>query len=215
MYFLHIFLLSFIMCTESNKPNIVNNHKWILERRPEGVFHPEKDVKLVSEDMALECADDEVIVETEMLSADAFIRTMLDEEAYHVAIPLGGTLPSIGYGKVVHAGSATKYKVGSVVQGMLGAQTYSKVKATQIVTKFNFPFMSSTASLGIMGLTTGLTAYTGVFYVCDKPKKGETVVVTGAAGAVGSVAAQLAKSTGARGESLKFVHVYIRMLPLC
>jgi NADPH-dependent curcumin reductase CurA len=54
-----------------------------------------------------------------------------------------------------------------------------------------------------------------VFYVCDKPKKGETVVVTGAAGAIGSVAAQLAKSTGARGESLKSAHVYVRMLALC
>merc|ERR1712071_81091 len=42
-----------------------------------------------------------------------------------------------------------------------------------------------------------MTAYAGVFYVCDKPKKGETVVVTGAAGAVGSLASQFANSTGA------------------
>ena len=58
--------------------------------------------------------------------------------------------------------------------------------------------MTPTASLGLMGLTTGLTAYTGVFYVTRRPRKGETVVVSGAAGAVGSVAAQLAKATGAR-----------------
>ena len=61
-----------------------------------------------------------------------------------------------------------------------------------------FPLMTPTASLGLMGLTTGLTAYTGVFYVTRRPRRGETVLVTGAAGAVGSVAAQLAKATGAR-----------------
>lgn len=108
------------------------------------------------------------------------------------------SLNSQGYGRVVHAGSATKVKVGSMVSCMMGAQTYATVKASETFPKINFPFMSPTASLGLMGLTTGLTAYTGVFYVCKRPKKGETVVVTGAAGAVGSVASQLAKSTGAR-----------------
>lgn len=201
MYALIIFsALIFIMTEAStNQPNRVTNRKWVLERRPEGVFHPENDVKMVSEEIELKCADDEVIVETEMLSADAFIRTMLDEEAYHGSVALRQTIPSLGYGTVVHAGSATKYKVGSSVQGLLGAETYCTVKTGQIMTKINLPFMPARASLGIMSLTCGLTAYTGMFYVCGKPKKGDTVVVTGATGAVGSVAAQLAKSTGARG----------------
>merc|ERR1712232_616125 len=81
---------------------------------------------------------------------------------------------------------------------MGGAQTYAKVKASQSFRKFNLPFMSPNSSLGLMSLTSGITAYAGIFYVCKQPRKGEVVVVTGAAGAVGSVAAQLAKSTGAR-----------------
>ncbi len=183
---------------KSTMDNSVMNQKWVLASRPNGLFDPEKDANLVTEKLVLDCADDEVIVETDVLSVDAFIRTMLDEEAYHGSIPVGGTIRAIGYGKVIHAGSATKYKVGSSVLGMMGAETYTKIKAGMISSKVNFPFLSPTASLGIMGLTTGLTAYTGIFYVCDRPRKGEVVVVTGAAGAVGSIAAQLAKTTGAR-----------------
>lgn len=99
---------------------------------------------------------------------------------------------------VVHAGPKAKVKVGREVAAMLGAQTFSIVKSGSIFPKLNFPFMSPTATLGLMSLTAGLTAYAGVFYVCKRPRRGDTVVVTGAAGAVGSIAAQLAKSTGAR-----------------
>eukprot|EP00527_Entomoneis_sp_CCMP2396_P006068 CAMPEP_0198141708 /NCGR_PEP_ID=MMETSP1443-20131203/4656_1 /TAXON_ID=186043 /ORGANISM="Entomoneis sp., Strain CCMP2396" /LENGTH=375 /DNA_ID=CAMNT_0043804527 /DNA_START=35 /DNA_END=1162 /DNA_ORIENTATION=+ len=177
----------------------VTNKKWVLSRRPNGLFHPDKDVELVTESLSFDsCANDEVIIETSMLSVDAFIRTMLDEQAYHGATPIGGTLMALGYGKVIHAGSNSKKRVGSMVVGGMGAQTFCKVKASETTSLIQFPFMSPTASLGLMGLTTGLTAYTGVFHVCKRPSKGETVVVTAAAGAVGSVAAQLAKSTGAR-----------------
>ena len=176
------------------------NQKWTLKQRPHGMFKPETDVELIDETIvpSVSCEDDEVIIETSVLSVDAFIRTMLDEEAYHGSVSLGGTVPAFGYGKVVYAGKKSKVKVGKEVAAMFGAQSYAKVKASETFPKFNFPFMSPTASLGLMSLTAGITAYAGVFYVCKKPKKGETVVVTGAAGAVGSVAAQLAKSTGAR-----------------
>eukprot|EP00980_Cylindrotheca_fusiformis_P012109 scaffold2923_cov121-Cylindrotheca_fusiformis.AAC.19 len=184
---------------QQEQPIVVTNRKWILERRPQGVFQPKDDVKVVSEELEFTCLDDEVIVETEMLSVDAFLRTMMDEDAYHGSINLGDTIPALGYGTVVHAGSKTKYKVGSSVQGLLGAQTFSKVKAEFVIKMINIPFLPKRLWLGILSLTTGLTAYTGIFYVCDKPKKWETVVVSAAAGAVGSVAAQLAKSTGARG----------------
>jgi NADPH-dependent curcumin reductase CurA len=149
------------------------------------------------ESIPLEFNDGEVIDESSMLSVDAFIRTMLDAEAYHGSVDLGATLPAIGYGRVIASGRGGP-KVGTVVAGMLGAQKYATVKSTDVSKAMKFPFMSQAETLGLMGLTTGLTAYTGVFYVSRRPRKGETVVVTGAAGAVGSVAAQLAKSTGAR-----------------
>ena len=177
----------------------VTNQKWVLAKRPNGVFHPTEDVQLVKEDLEFDkVADDEIIVETSVLSVDAFIRTMLDEQAYHGSTGLGDTLMAIGYGKVVYAGPRSGRSVGSLVTGALGAQTHSKVKASQTFGLIKFPFMSQTASLGLMGLTTGLTAYTGIFYVSRRPRRGETVVVTAASGAVGSVAAQLARTTGAR-----------------
>lgn len=156
---------------------------------------------MVSEEMnmALACGDDEIVVEVDTLSVDAFIRTMLDAEAYHGSVALGNTIPALGYGKVVYAGKDSSKKVGTVVQCMLGAQKYAIVKAGQAFTKVDMPMMSPTAALGVLGMTSGLTAYVGIFYVCKPPKKGETVVVTAAAGAVGSIAAQLAKTTGARG----------------
>mmetsp|Transcript_21577 Transcript_21577/g.46935 ORF Transcript_21577/g.46935 Transcript_21577/m.46935 type:complete len:364 (+) Transcript_21577:122-1213(+) len=177
----------------------VTNSKWVLTKRPQGAFCPENDVELQTETVSLSSLqNDEILVQSTVLSCDAFIRTMLDAEAYHGAVPIGGTLPALGYGKVVAAGADAKFKVGTVVSGMMGAQTHAKIKSAEAFRMIKFPFMSPTASLGLMGLTSGLTAYTGMFYVCKRPKKGETVVVTGAAGAVGSVAAQLAKTTGAR-----------------
>lgn len=183
---------------------VVTNTKWILKRRPEGAFDPTEDVQMVSEEIWFAtCGDDELVVQVDTLSVDAFIRTMLDAEAYHGAVKLGNTIPALGYGTVVYAGESAKRKIGTVVQCMLGAQTYATVKASAAFTKMDLPGMSPTAGLGLFGLTSGLTAYAGVFYVCQPPKKRDTVVVTAAAGAVGSIAAQLAKSTGARGTTTR------------
>jgi len=177
------------------------NKKWILKRRPNGIFDPNEDVTLTTEKIDFTAIDDdEVVIETTVLSVDAFIRTMLDEVAYHGSIKIGDTIPAFGYGTVVYAGNkaAKKFKIGKKVLTLLGAQTHAVVKANQVFPKIDLPLMSSTACLGLTSLTSGLTAYAGMFYVLGKPKKGDTVVVTGAAGAVGNIAAQLAKTTGAR-----------------
>ena len=185
--------------TPNGDDDTVTNSKWVLKARPQGVFDPSNDVELTTENIPTSSLeDDEILVETTMLSGDAFIRTMMDEEAYHGALSINDTIPAIGYGKIIAAGPKARHKVGTVVSGMMGAQTHAKIKSGGAFRHITFPFMTPTASLGLMGLTTGLTAYTGVFYVTRRPKRGETVVVTGAAGAVGSVAAQLAKATGAR-----------------
>ena len=183
----------------SSDDGTVTNSKWVLKARPQGSFDPTLDVELKTEMISTSSLEgDEILVESSMLSGDAFIRTMMDEEAYHGALSLGDTIPAIGYGTVVAAGPKAGHKVGTVVSGMMGAQTFAKINSGGVFRMITFPLMTPTASLGLMGLTTGLTAYTGVFYVTRRPRRGETVVVTGAAGAVGSVAAQLAKATGAR-----------------
>ena len=80
--------------------------------------------------------------------------------------------------------------------GKMHAQTSNikhmlkKMKSTEVFLKVDFPFMSPTSTLGLMGMLTGLAVYTGAYYACRRPRKGETVVVTGAAGAVGSIASQ-------------------------
>ncbi len=175
------------------------NRKWILKQRPTGIFDPKRDAELVTIDEPGEIEDHQVVVEPELLSIDAFLRTMMDEMAYHGSLPLGATIPAIGYGTVVKAGPKSGHKEGTIVAGMLSASDKAVVDGKSVMKMIKIPYVGKSASLGMLGLTTGLTAYTGVFYVPSKaPCKGETVVVTGAAGAVGSIATQLCKSTGAR-----------------
>ena len=211
------------MCLKSDVPSpadgdntgTLEQKKWVLKARPNGAFAANTDVELITEKLAMSmtsdsndgndedndvkrCPDDHVIVKVDTLSVDAFIRTMLDEEAYHGSVSLGDTIPAIGYGTVIYAGKNAKRKVGSQVTGMMGAQNYAVLPTEGLMSKITFPFMPPTSTLGLMGLTTGLTAYVGCFYVLKPPKRGQTVVVTGATGAVGSTAVQLLKLTGAR-----------------
>ncbi|VEU40263.1 unnamed protein product [Pseudo-nitzschia multistriata] len=175
------------------------NRKWTLKRRPTGVFDPALDAEFVEQTQSPELKDTEVLVEPQVLSVDAFLRTMMEEGAYHGNLPIGATIPALGYGTVVEAGPKASHKVGTRVAGMLAASDRVVVDSRAVVRSVNFPFLPPTAALGLLGLTCGLTAYCGVFYVASRPpRKGETVVVTGAAGAVGSIATQLARSTGAR-----------------
>jgi len=175
------------------------NKKWVLTSHPEGEFDPSKNAKLITEKINLnDLKDDEVLISVEMLSVDAFIRTMMDEEAYHGSISLNSVLPAIGYGTVIACGANVKYSAGTRVAGMLGAQTCAAVKSNAVMRSFMFPGIRPSLGLGLLSLTTGMTAYVGTFSVTNSPKKGETVVISAAAGAVGSVAVQLAKITGAR-----------------
>ena len=195
------------MCQPSDEtlPKSVVNRKWTLKERPHGAFVAQQHAELKEETIplnehgdSLSCGEDEVIVKVETLSVDAFLRTMLDEQAYHGTVEIGQTIPAIGYGKVVAAGTKSGKRVGSRVTGMLGAQEYAKISAGMVQPMLTLPYLPLSASLGLMGLTTGLTAYVGTFCVCRPPRKGETVVVTAASGAVGCIASQLAKWNGAK-----------------
>jgi NADPH-dependent curcumin reductase len=190
-------------------PPLFLNKKWVLARRPTGLFSLD-DVTLVADpilaDEACVIVSDkspgpmlsptQILVKVQMLSVDAFIRTMLDEEAYHGSIAIGDVIPAIGYGTVVAVGSAVKsQRVGSVVSGLLGAQNYAKLESKEAFPNLVAALMPRVASLslGLLSLTTGLTAYVGTFYVAKPPGRKDTVVVSAASGAVGSVACQLAK----------------------
>merc|ERR1719265_1043034 len=127
-----------------------------------------------------------------MLSIEAFYRTTFDEEAYHGSTDIGATVPALGIGEVVHSNNP-KMKLGTLVTGLFGAQTFAQVPASMLQPLAVLPGTRLSDSLGRMGIT-GLTAWVGIAAVTRPPRKGETVVVSAAAGAVGSIAAQLAKA---------------------
>lgn len=182
----------------------VVNRKWVLKARPEGVFDPSRDVELVEETIDLTAVEDGMcVLEVEMLSCDAFLRTMMDTpvdgEPYHGSTPLGGTVPALGYGTVLKSCEGGP-AVGTRMQGLVRAQTIAKCAPAELMPHTAIPGYEVPADghLSFLSLTAGLTAHVGVFSTLGAPKKDDVCVVSAATGAVGSIAAQLAKSTGAK-----------------
>ncbi len=166
----------------------------VLASRPDGLPTPDnfafEDVEL------LPLGDDQVTVAVDTLSIDAFIRTTLgDRDGHHGSIPLGAPCVALGVGQVIDSTSET-LQVGDWVNGPLMAQTHAQMPAAMFQ-KIDTSIAAPSAWLGVLGMTTGLTAYFGLLEVAGV-NEGDTVVVSGAAGAVGSVACQLAKIHGAR-----------------
>ncbi len=137
----------------------------------------------------------EVRVAVDLVSVDAFIRTTLRDEGFHQTVPIGGVVGALGAGHIVETASDA-WAVGDTVKGGLGAQTHATLPA-EAVTAADTSIAPLSAHLGALGLTTGLTAWVGVRNV-GRPQPGETFVVSAAAGAVGSIAGQIAKLDGAR-----------------
>ena len=95
----------------------LTNTKWTLKARPEGIFRADMCSQIETETVDLSSIEEnEVVIKSELLSVDAFLRTMLDAEAYHGSVDIGATLPALGIGTVMAAGSKTKLKVGSKVR---------------------------------------------------------------------------------------------------
>ncbi len=136
----------------------------------------------------------QAVVRVEWISIDPTIRTWMDDApGYLPAIEIGAPIRSGGIGTVV-ASAADRFPVGATVFGMLGWQDYAVVdddNNAQVVPEGIDP----TAALSVFGVT-GMTAYFGLLDV-GQPKEGDTVVVSGAAGATGSVVGQIAKIKGA------------------
>ena len=170
----------------------LRNRRVVLVSRPVGMPE-ESDFEVIDEDVAAP-SDGDVVVMVDVLSIDAFIRTVLDEGSYHASVGLGETVSALGVGRVV-ASSSAAFAPGDVVVGPLAAQTVATLPAGAL-SKVDVSRVPATTYLGALGVTTGLTAYFGVVAVGDV-RAGDTVVVSGAAGAVGSVAGQIARIAGA------------------
>jgi NADPH-dependent curcumin reductase CurA len=169
------------------------NRQITLAARPVGLPQ-ESDFALV-ETPVPEPATGEVLVRSRWLSLDPYMRgRMSDARSYAKSTEIGEVMTGQVVGEVV-VSEDSRYQLGDEVVGQLGWQEYAVTRAGS-VRKIDTALAPPQAYLHVLG-TTGLTAYFGLFDVA-RPKPGDTVVVSGAAGAVGQVAGQLAKIAGCR-----------------
>jgi len=171
------------------------NRQWVLRQRPKGLIRP-GDLELV-EGPVPALKESQVLVRTVYLSLDPTNRTwMNDAEGYLPPVPIGGVMRGLTLG-VVEESRSSRFRAGDVVSPMAGGWAdYAVVNEMELRQVHRAPGMPLTANLSVLGMT-GMTAYFGVTDVL-KAKAGETLVISAAAGAVGSIAGQVAKARGCR-----------------
>jgi NADPH-dependent curcumin reductase CurA len=169
--------------------------RWVLRRRPDGEILP-GDLELIEEPIR-DLTDGEILVRTLYLSLDPTNRIwMSDQDQYMPPVRIGDTMRGGSLG-VVEQSRSDRFKQGDVVNtGLGGWTTHVIANSATLMPAPQLPGVPLTAYMSVLG-ATGLTAWFGM---CDigKPQPGEAVVVSAAAGAVGSIAGQIAKLKGAR-----------------
>ncbi len=165
----------------------------VLRKRPDGTATP--DCFDIEETPLQPLGENEVHVAVEYISVDAGTRTMLRGEGFHMQVGLGQTILAGGVGRVL-ASNAPGWEQGQLVRGPLGAQSIATLPVEHLE-QLEEGDLPASAFLGGLGGSTGVTAWIGVRRVA-KPKPGDVFVVSAAAGAVGSIAGQIAKKDGAR-----------------
>ena len=169
------------------------NHQFRLAARPVGAVK-DSDWSRTEEPVRAP-QDGEVVVQNLYLSLDPAMRGwMNDARSYIPPVGIGEVMRALGVGRVV-ASAHPKFAVGDHVTGLLGVQEYSYSDGKGI-TKVDPKLAPLPTYLGTLGMP-GMTAYFGLLEA-GKPQAGDTVVVSGAAGAVGSVVGQVAKIKGCR-----------------
>lgn len=164
-----------------------------LASRPAGMPTPDN-FNIADEDMP-QLNDGEVLVRTLYISVDPYLRGRMREGRSYVApFEVGQVIVSGVVGEVVES-RAPEFAQGDIVTGMLGWRLYNAASVPEL-RKVDPQLASITTALGVLGMP-GLTAYFGLLDI-GKPKEGETVVVSGAAGAVGMTVCQIAKIKGCR-----------------
>lgn len=168
------------------------NRQWILGKRPKGMV-AETNFRL-TESPAPEPQEGEALVQNLYLSMDPTQRGWMSRDTYLPAVRLLEVIRSFAVGRVVES-KHPAYRPGELLSGLFGWQDYAVVKADQQVLRVpeGTPIPQAMSALGV----TGLTAYYGLLEI-GRPKPGETVVVSGAAGATGSMVGQIARLQGCR-----------------
>ncbi|MEK6303055.1 MAG: NADP-dependent oxidoreductase [Acidobacteriota bacterium] len=164
-----------------------------LAARPVG-FPKDSDFKLVESPVPTP-KDGEFLVRVIYMSVDPYMRgRMNDAASYAAPVQLGEVMGGGAVGKVISSNNPN-FREGDIVEGPFGWQEYA-VSNGQGARKIDPSLAPISTALGVLGMP-GLTAYFGLLDICN-PQPGETVVVSGAAGAVGSLVGQIAKIKGCR-----------------
>ena len=169
------------------------NTRYLLTKRPEGM--PEDDCWAIDEETITTLENNEILIKADYLSIDPYMRgRMNDGMSYAAPVQLGEVMVGESVGKVVESKS-NKYKVGDLVTVHKGWQTCIKAKDSEAtILKVPDSDLPSSVFLGTLGMP-GRTAFYGLNRV-GMPKAGDTLVVSAASGAVGSVVGQLGKLAG-------------------
>ena len=170
-----------------------NNRQVLLATRPRDQVS-EDNFRIVETPIA-QPGDGEVLVRNEWLSLDPYMRgRMNDVKSYVPPVQLGAVMVGQTVGEVLQSHDAA-FRPGDKVLTSLGWQLYGTAKASAL-TRIGPSHIPASYYLGLFGMP-GMTAWFGLFDI-GQPKNGDTVVVSAASGAVGSVVGQLAKSRGCR-----------------
>jgi len=170
----------------------LTNRKWLLAKRPQGMVRVD-DFEM-KEETVPELKEGEYLIKTQFLSNDPAQRGWMNgRDTYVKGIPLGGLVRAGGIGIILDS-KDEQFKNGDWVYGVTGWQEYciGKGKEFSLVASQTEPRLS----LHICGIV-GFTAYFGLLKVGEM-KESDVVVVSGAAGATGSIAGQIAKLKGAK-----------------
>jgi NADPH-dependent curcumin reductase CurA len=173
------------------------NRQWKLAARPTGLITP--DVLQLTESPIPTINDGQALARVKYLSIDPTMRVwMADIPQYMPPVQLGEVMRAFGLAEILES-RHPDYKKGDKVMGLTGLQEFALItgKESRAFQKLpSIPFLSDTNFLGTLGIN-GLTAYFGLLEI-GKPQSGETLVVSAAAGATGSIAGQIGKIHGCR-----------------
>ncbi|MGV0991423.1 MAG: NADP-dependent oxidoreductase [Mycobacterium sp.] len=171
----------------------MTNRQIVLRRRPVGLVQP-GDTELISAPAPIP-AEGEALLRTTYIGLDAAVRTWLnDQPGYLPPVGIGEVIRAAGVGEVVES-RCPAYQVGDIVTTLTGFGEYSIIRDDI----FSTPIPGESDQRAIMSVygSGGATAYFGMKEV-GRPQPGDTVVVSAAAGATGSIAGQIARIAGAR-----------------
>lgn len=171
----------------------LQNGQWTLAARP---FGATKDADFEFSTAPVSAPKEgQILVRNSLISVDPAMRSWMNEgKSYMEPVRVGDVMRAAGAGQVVQS-EDPRFKAGDAVTGLVGVQEYSILQAKDAV-KVDATSVPLSAYLNILGLP-GFTAYFGLLDV-GQLKDGETVLVSGAAGAVGSAVGQIAKVKGCR-----------------